>query len=377
MNAKVTAVAIGADRIFHSMQGLHCYDPITTDRTLLRALLERDEVARRACSSWLDTADFVHLNEGIRRLLPLLYSRISSWDLQHPSRQHLKEVYLHYWVLDQKLRRQLNAATNALASLDSPIVLLKGLALGEACYTQTACRPSSDIDLLVNSAVFDTAISKLLEAEFIVKSEGFHATLLTRRDVPELDIHRSPYHEAFSTTLVAPLFERLILISGGRPDLFRLGDEDQLLHSISHGLRPNVVSPLRWIVDAVFQLRKSANTFDWDLFVGEAERLNLKEAALQGLEIIDTVVGGVVDNQAIRRLTVQSSNVTRLQFSKERNVKGPATFWYQTMRSESFADRLQLLGGVLRRIWREKGTLHILKRSAYWLAYYAKNRTLG
>ena len=354
------------------MQAQCHYLPTASEHLLLQALLAEDESAVIAAHAWLDTVELEAINQGVQRMVPLLYFRMRAWGMQHPLRPKVKVIYQYYWLADKRLRYQTEEVINILSGLASPLVLLKGLALGSTVYPDTACRPTTDIDLLVTPSCFKDAISRLRLSGFTSRAPAFHATTLFKSNFPEIDIHRSPYHRSFSAHFVAPLFDRLVSL---RAHTFTLGAEDQLLHTIAHGTQSNVVSPLRWVVDAVLILRQATGSFRWQLFVAEALRLNLIDAAAIALQIIHTVDRHVVDTNALSTLKNLRANVRQSDrlITQENLIKqadGPLIIWRITKGNSGVFGRLCLLLTHYVQMWGELGSGHIFKRSRYYVWHY-------
>ncbi len=349
------------------------YLPNASERMLLQALLAEDKTAVIAAKEWLDTVDLDAINHGIQRMVPLLYFRMRAWGMQHPSRSKAKAIYQYYWLMDKRLRHQTEEVINLLSALASPVVVLKGLALGSTVYPETACRPMSDIDLLVTHRCYKDAIARLRLSGFITRASGFHATSLLKSNFPEIDIHRSPYHRSFSAHFVAPLFTRLVSIGSHS---FTMSAEDQLLHTIAHGTRLNVVSPLRWVVDAVLILRHASGSFRWELFVAEAVRLNLIDATVIGLQTIHTFDHVVVDSSALGelenlRVNVRQSDRIIFEENPINQVNGPLNIWRVTKGNYSLVGRIFICLRLFVRIWRVRGTGYIFSKLRFYLWHYA------
>ena len=318
------------------------YAPTPHELTLARALLCDEALASPAASEWLDEVDFKNINEGLRRLLPLLYHRASSWALDHPRLPILHADYKRYWLATKRMHFQADAVLNTLASLEAPVVLLKGAALSRTVYPFPVLRPHSDIDLLLKPGNVKAACELLIASGFKLNQESWHSLLLIKDDALELDLHISPYHEAFSEQLVSPIFSRLIVLPSTAGNLYRLGHEDQFLHTLAHGMRSNPVSPLRWMVDAMHILRDPKVVFRWDLFLAEATRLDLVEVATRGLKLLNDVCPNEINQETIAALERKRTFASGLWFKAEREWKGPSVIWGKARRNGSFLKSLGL-----------------------------------
>jgi len=330
------------------------YAPRSGDITLLQALLGRDDAARSAAEEWLNVSEISEVNEGVRRLLPLLHYRMTCWGMEHPKSALVSQEYRRYWLATQRVQYQADRLLEMLAPLKCPVVFLKGAALGRTVYPSRALRPLSDVDFLVPRHEFRAAQDILTASGFSLSDESWHASLLVQAGYPEVDLHKSPYHEAFSEALVAPIFSRTVELSHDCGNAHCLGAEDQLLHTIAHGLRPNVVSPIRWVVDAIHVLRAAGRSFSWDAFLSEAVRLDFEEVAARGLTILDSICPGEVDASTLSSLRERRSTLTGLMFMAEREWRGPPRVWGLVRRNGGWLERLDLISqhyaGALR--WR-------------------------
>ena len=330
------------------------YAPASGDITLLQALLGRDDTARSAAEEWLNVTEISEVNEGLRRLLPLLHYRMTCWGMEHPKSAVVSHEYRRYWLATQRVQYQADRLLEILAPLERPVVFLKGAALGRTVYPSPALRPLSDVDFLVSRHEFRAAQDILTASGFLLSSESWHASLLVQAGYPEVDLHKSPYHEAFSEALVAPIFSRTVELTHHCGSAHRLGAEDQFLHTIAHGLRPNVVSPLRWVVDAIHVLRAAGPSFCWDAFLSEVVRLKFDEVAARGLTILDSICPGEVDASTLSSLRERLSTLTGLMFMADREWGGPARVWGLVRRNGGWLERLDLISqhyaGALR--WR-------------------------
>jgi hypothetical protein len=338
--------------------------PSQHDQLLLKALVADGPQAIRAATDWLDFTDVDILNEGVRRLVPMLRYRMQLWGLEHPSLPAIHRVYRVLWLQDQRLRYQGGIVLHALTPLNIPITILKGFLLGRLYYPNTACRPAADMDLLIEPDQHAPVIATLeglgYEAHPIA---SFHAWCFKHPDGAELDLHRSPYHEAYAEDLTRPIFGRRVKLDWPEgPNLYRLGSGDQLLHTISHGLRKNTVLPIRWILDAVYQLRNQGEAMEWNIFLAEASRLELDEVARRGLEVIDQVAPGLVPAEVTGRLRAKRTSETERRYRLERELGGPLALWFSLRRNTSILQRVIIISSLFFRMWRIRGNQWFISR---------------
>jgi hypothetical protein len=339
------------------------YAPTPHELTLARAVLCDADQARPAAATWLDEVDFTNINEGLRRLIPLLYHRLSGWGMDHPKLPILRADYKRYWLATRRIQFQSDAVLNALAGLDAPVILLKGSALGRTVYPLPVLRPYSDIDLLFKLGDYGAARDMLLASGFRLEQESWHSSLLLKDDALEVDLHLSPYHEAFSEPLIKPLFSRLITLPGTTENLYRLGHEDQMLHTLAHGLRSNPVSPLRWMVDAMHILREPDLIFSWDLFMNEVTRLDLVEVAARGLTLLSSICPDEFDPEVIKALEGQRTLASGLRFKAEREWKGPSVIWGNARRNGDLLSGARLFMSHYGKVGANEGARRLVVRA--------------
>jgi hypothetical protein len=253
---------------------------------------------------------------------------------------------------------------NELIPLSIPVTILKGFLLGRLYYPTTACRPSADLDLLIATEHQPPVIAALKGLGYEANPiNALHAWSFKHPDGAEVDLHRSPYHEAYAEHLTRPLFGRLVRLDWPEgPNLYRLGNEDQLLHTISHGLRRNTVSPIRWILDAVYQLRGQGEVMDWNLLLTEASRLQLDEVARRGTETINEVAPGLVPAEVTRKLQAGRTHETERRYRLDRESEGPLSVWFGLRRNGSLPRRVLTFVNIFHQLWRLHGNAWLISR---------------
>lgn len=346
---------------------VHDYQPNAMQRLLLTALLAPAPAAREAAQRWLDAIVWDDLELGDMRLMPMLSERLIALGLDHPLAGRIRGLYRRAWYLDRTMRHELAQGMARIARSTATPVLLKGPALGLYAYARPTMRPFADFDVLVPFADFDKVVADLLAQGAQAKPYDLHSLTLTLGGPTAFDIHRSPYAAAFRPHHVAPLFTRLRSIPID-PDMpqgatwLTLGDADQLLHTFAHGLRPNPVSPLRWLVDAVELLRVSRESIDWDLFLAEAERLAYVEPALLGLSEARGFVDTPGIDAAIARLETMTTPRRLRGYAHEVADRGPVAVWARTRRNARGLRRIAMMARFYRGNWQGNVAANVLRK---------------
>lgn len=302
--------------------------PTSDQQLLLEALLLPDDPARQAAQRWLDGVVFDDLDLGTRRLLPLFHRRMQALGIEHELEGRIRGIYRRAWYVDRNYRHLLEQLLDRFAEAGIPLILLKGPALGLTIYSDPALRPYEDYDLLLPADRLDDARALMFQAGHVVFAEEWHAVTLRKPDHPDVDLHVSPFHEVVRPDRVAPLWARCRTQEMSDRTVRVLAPEDQLRHILTHGLRRNSLSPVRWVVDAVYQLRAARGGFDWDLFVHEAIRLGMVESSIRGLRYIRRFDAGLIDARALAALQVHSTVTSRTHWYFECECGGPLGAWF-------------------------------------------------
>ena len=133
---------------------------------LLRAALLEGPQAVEAAQEWFASSrdaagpGFLHLEQGARRLLPLLYRNVKD-ALPAELRDTLRRVYLQYWAENQKLFRRLEERLTWFQANGIPTMVLKGVALSILHYRDKGIRPMADFDILVPEDLARDVIGRL------------------------------------------------------------------------------------------------------------------------------------------------------------------------------------------------------------------------
>jgi hypothetical protein len=348
------------------------YLPTPDQHLLLEALIRPDDEAAIAARAWLDRIVFDDVDLGTRRLLPLFHLRMRELSIDHALDGRIRGIYRRAWYVDQRHGRMLALLLPKLVAGGVPVILLKGAGLGLTVYPNTTLRPYDDVDLLVPHARIEAARDILLADGFALHGDFAHSIGLRKADHLDIDLHHSPYRDAVNRDHAAPLWTRARPIGHAMDGVSVLGPEDQLHHTLRHGLRRNAVSPVRWVVDAVHQLRAAGDAFDWDLLVAETMRLDMVESSLRGLAYLQSLDERIVDRRALARLTAARGLGSRFHFHLENN-QGPFANWAATRRNTRGFDRVRLLLDRYSRQWGITAPLpfirHAVVRGFDWLIW--------
>jgi len=272
--------------------------PDAAERLLLHAALDEGDSATKAFTRWSAGIDWDgDIEGGSFRMLPLVHANLSRLGAKHPMMGRLAGVYRYHWCAAQTHLRHGADVLARLKAASVPVMLSKGLALAASIYPGPALRPMSDIDLLVSPSHALQALDLLAAAGWVEDQaaarqwQGRREDMLIltigsnmhHPDAGEIDLHWTLMHESGGTGLDEAVWASAAPLMIGAQPALSPSPSFMLLHVIAHGLRPNALSPLRWVADAAMVLRHQAKAIDWALFHHWADKLSVRHRAAQGL----------------------------------------------------------------------------------------------
>jgi hypothetical protein len=257
---------------------------------LLRAALLEAPEAIEAAEEWFasgrDAAGqgFLGLEQGSRRLLPLVYRNVKE-ALPSDLRDTLRRVFLQYWAENKKLFRRLEERLAWFHANGIPTMALKGAALSVLHYHDKGIRPMADFDILVPEDLAPDVTGKLHREGWTAVDYSSHAPrntffyrhvhglALTHPDHGGFDLHWHVLNAATFRGADRAFWDDSVPLSLDTIATRALNPTDQLLHACVHGFTSNVVAPIRWIADAFTILRTSH--VDWSRLVTLAQHLRV------------------------------------------------------------------------------------------------------
>jgi hypothetical protein len=252
---------------------LNVWRPEEDLEALLHAVIDPDTRWKDAWLLWRESADLDRLVPGAIRLLPLLYKRLKSDQMDDPWMGRLQGIYRHTWVRNQLLLRDATHAVRAFNDADIPVMLIKGAAMILSQYHDAGLCPTADMDMLVPD-------TQALAAVRCLRAAGFTAAGLYEVDVPERFIRigcshpfRSPqqneidlhWHLLYFRSF--PGADESFWQNATRAEYSGLpvwlpSATDMLLVACLHGLCWSSTSNLRWVADADTLIRNAS--IDWN-----------------------------------------------------------------------------------------------------------------
>ncbi len=219
---------------------------------------------------------------------PLLYSALRGRKLVPPAvEEELRRDYYGSAARAMVLWHELEKVLRALAAEQIPVILLKGAALAEAVYVNSALRPMGDLDLLVREKDVPAALRALAAQGYSAATAEAHAGLTVEsenevalcgaRAVVEIhwSLLDSPYYQ--SHLPIEWFWQTAQPLRVGAQPALALGPEAQLLHLCAHLLlHHGGESPrLLWLHDIAAVLHRYGEQIDWPVLLQQAQACDL------------------------------------------------------------------------------------------------------
>jgi hypothetical protein len=248
---------------------------------------------------------------------PLVYAAVEELDLALPqrSRETLEQAYYTSAAMNARLLSELECVLKHLATLNVPLIVLKGGVLSETVYGNLALRPMGDLDILVPQ-------DRVIETADLVAPLGYQATtsppghsfsyqarfngeisLLRGSEASGLmlDVHwhllaHQWLHHATKVDVDA-LWQDARQLKLGSLCLRQLGPEDNLVHVCLHAAFGNTYAYLLNLVD-LDRLVRTQTSLDWDRFLERVQGFQVRVPVYFGLrfsaELLDTPIPQLV-----------------------------------------------------------------------------------
>lgn len=288
--------------------------PDAQQRELLLAALGDGDAALAHFAAWHRAVDWGgDVDGGSFRLLPLLHANLVRLGCDHPSMARLRGIYRHGWCKAQTHRQHGIAAVEVLAGAGIPVLASKGLVLANIYYDNPALRPMSDIDIMVPAPRALDALAALTASGWMETSQSRaqwgsrraammvlnHGIGLQHDRYGEIDLHWRLSAESGTAAVGDRYWQHAVPFEIEGAKLLRLDPAHLLLHVIIHGLRPNILPPLRWVADAAMVLRRDGATLDWPRLHGMARDLHVGHRLQSGLAYLRDEIGIALPGEAL------------------------------------------------------------------------------
>jgi len=284
--------------------------PNDEQNLVLQAIFAPSKQARAAFFSWQAALDIEQpFDPAVMRLLPLLYLRMLKIGVDEPLMGRLKGTYRRAWSDTHALFHGTAPALSALRDAGIYTMLLKGAQMVLCHYRNYGCRPMADIDIAVRFDDIEASIRALMlagwKADPVINRDDLafrHAIPFRGPNGQQIDLH---WHIMFTNCYAeadAPFWHyrqpatfRDVATSTPTPTL-------ALLHTLAHGMHPNIETPIRWVADALTLLRDPQAAIDWPLFCQTAAMLGLSHRVLLALRYLQDCYGQDLSAATLRSL---------------------------------------------------------------------------
>ncbi len=247
--------------------------------------------------SYVQALQGTYPNEGEIRLYPLVADHLG--DAYHDMPKHDLIESAVRWARSRAMACKI--AKSEVESLFDAAgiahIWTKGSALATQVYARPELRLSQDVDALFKWADFSRVNDVASENNWPRKLPvelpkglfgGYRSTELSFTLSPTCDLDLSWHPRPIFTFDQA--MNDWLWSTGSVPQHSSLRREASLewllIEAIEHGLRPNIVAPIRWLVDVILIL-KSARSLEWEVIVDFADRYQMRAMLCFGLETAD------------------------------------------------------------------------------------------
>ena len=267
--------------------------PTTAQRLLLRAALASGSEAAEAWTTWKSSVDVKRLDDGSKRMLPLLAFNLERQGVQDPLLPAFTMLRRLFFAENAARLREAAEALRALHDAAVDTLVLKGAAHASLHYPDQGLRPMADVDILVPTSRRQEAIAALGRAGWMAPTvpdrtlATLHAVGVRHPEGRELDLHWHVLMECCDPHADDEFWAAAVPVTVGGVSTRTLDPADQVLHACVHGARWDAVPSFRWIADCAMVLRSTR--VDWDRLVEQARRCDLVLPLVDALTVLGEV----------------------------------------------------------------------------------------
>lgn len=259
--------------------------PTPLQTLLLQAALYPPERALDAWKKYLEKVDLKTIDHLSGTFLPLVYRNLNEHGV-------CKSVYRHTWTYNNLQFFKLKKTLEILHGASIETCLLKGAGMVAGYYLDPGLRVMGDIDLLVPREKIKQAIDLMRSSGWTILDyipngnldtfiQRTHALSLKSSEGLLLDLH----WVVLSESGIDEFFAKYTYKTKPHGDTNVLCPEDQLLHTLFHGMKYGLPPLIRWIPDA-FYILKNTPRFDWTYLFSQAKQLKIELAIHTALDYL-------------------------------------------------------------------------------------------
>jgi hypothetical protein len=255
--------------------------PNATQTALLGVCLHRDPGAAIASwKEWKARVDLDDLDKPSFQIMSIVYHRFLELGIADPDLPRIKGLHRYRWTQEQLVSRGKRELLKALHAENIPAIILKGSALSQTVYPNTAARGSRDMEIVAPPALASRAIAALEARGWIARQ--FDPARATDLSCPLL-------HPEYGEVVLQWHILRSRSPAGREEELWQaarplecegtpasiLCPADQLLYLCEYGIYPYYPSGVQWLVDCTFVIRRAAAPFDWARLIDQSRKFQL------------------------------------------------------------------------------------------------------
>ncbi len=245
----------------------------------------------------------------------------------------LQQSTLQIAARNVRMLHEAGEILSALTHKGLDVIVLKGLYLIEAVYSNISLRQFSDLDLMIKRSDVDTAISCLCDLGYsIITYFSSNDANQDIKHVPPMSKPNGPFVELHWTILeenepfiisTDDMWTRAIHANIAGVDVLALGIEDLLLHLCTHlGYQHHLHLGLRGLYDLVAVLERFGEQVDWQLLVRIARQWGAERVVCLVLTMAKTMLGANVPDKIFNLLLQEHLSETLISVARMQLLEG-------------------------------------------------------
>ena len=278
--------------------------PTPLQELLLLASVLRGTASVETWRRWKAAVDLDRIDPGSRRLFPLAYRNLGAQGVKDPLMNIFGWFYRSTLSENQRMFAQIADLLDAFRCAGIETMLLKGAALILLHYKDPGLRPMVDFDILVPAAKAAAAIKTLSELGWtstITRLKGFseikplarlgwtpgarpmedftqiyfsvrHAHEFVGPEGFVCDLHWRMFPSDVDLNADQEFWQGSVKTKVDGTPAFAPNPTDLLFHVCVHGVKWNLLPPLRWFADAATIMNNPETEINWDRLIALARR---------------------------------------------------------------------------------------------------------
>ena len=262
--------------------------------------------------------DYIMGNPSFYRISPLLLRNLKEIADENTVPRSVMDMlaarYAYIFYRNMQIYDILREVLERFRDEGIPVILLKGVALGETVYSDIDLRPPGDIDLLVKKTDLQNAAEIILEMGYnpAYPMEQYrnqhhippYVKLDEKLDEPIfIEIHHNIAPEPLMSRIRAEeLWEGAKTVNIAGIDALVLCPENLILHLCVHLSSDCFIAGIGNLVDISESVRNYDESIDWDCVVTRSNEFGLGSFTYYPLSLAKDMMGAEVPASALERL---------------------------------------------------------------------------